>query len=216
MKPESLKPTTSETHGGDVRMRSPSAARNRGPILEVLKRVLRERARVLEIASGTGEHAVFFARAMPGLIWTPSDPDSASRASIAAWTEAEGLSNVLAPHAIDAGAEIWGVEGESFDALVSINMIHIAPWRAGLGLLAGAGRVVKLGGVLFLYGPFIREGAHTAPSNAEFDAWLKARDPSWGVRDVAEVERAAAAHGFSLREIVDMPANNASLVFARA
>ena len=197
------------------RRTSPATARNRAPILAVLQRVLPAHARVLEIASGAGEHAVFFAHAMPGVIWQPSDPDADARASIAAWIEAETLGNISPPLDIDARAENWGVPNESFDALVAINMIHISPWEATLGLMAGAGRVVKPGGVLFLYGPFMRDGAHNAPSNEAFDASLKARDSRWGVRDVADVERAGSAHGLALAEIVEMPANNLSLVFAR-
>jgi SAM-dependent methyltransferase len=200
----------------DLRQRSPSTARNRGPILAVLQRVLPPDARVLEIASGSGEHAVFVARAMPGLTWQTSDPDPEARASIAAWIEAEGLANVLAPRSIDVREEIWGVEDDApFDALVAINMIHISPWEATLGLLAGAARVLRPGGVLYTYGPYMRDGQHTAPSNAAFDASLKARDSSWGVRDVAQIESAANIQEFTLREIVEMPANNLSLVFHR-
>lgn len=200
----------------DRRLRSPSTARNREPILAVLQRVLPPDARVLEIASGSGEHGVFVARAMPGLTWQPSDPDADARASIAAWIETEGLSNVLSPRAIDVRQDLWGVEAEApYDAIVAINMIHISPWAATLGLLAGAGRLLRPGGVLYTYGPYKRDGRHTAPSNESFEASLRARDASWGVRDVAEVERAASLQGLALREIVDMPANNFSLVFVR-
>ena len=198
------------------RQTAPSAARNRDPILNVLQRVLPQRARVLEVASGTGEHAVFFARAMPGVVWRPSDPDAEARASIAAWVEAEALPNVRAPAEVDVTAEFWSVEAEApFDALVAINMIHISPWEATLGLMAGAGRILRPGGLLYTYGPYMRGGRHTAPSNENFDEWLKERDERFGVRDVDEVERAANAQGLSLREIVDMPANNLSLVFLR-
>ena len=203
--------------GSDMRQFAPAAARNRAPLLEVLRRVLPGGARVLEIGSGSGEHAVFFAAGMPSIIWRPSDPDPKARASIAAWTAAEIVTNVLAPVDIDVRAAAWGVEGEApVDALVSLNMVHISPWAATIGLMAGAGRVVRDGGVLFLYGPFMRDGRHTAPSNESFDAWLKARDPAFGVRDIADVEHAAAAHGFALHEIVDMPANNLSLVFMKS
>jgi cyclopropane fatty-acyl-phospholipid synthase-like methyltransferase len=194
------------------RLESPSTARNREPILAVLRRVLPERGRMLEIASGTGEHAVFIAKAMPGLTWQPSDPDAVSRASIAAWIAQEGLANVLPPLAIDVRAEDWSVTGP-FDAVVAINMIHIAPWEAALGLLRGAGRLLGEGGILFLYGPYKREGRHTAPSNEAFDAWLKERDPAFGVRDLEDVQSAAEANGLRLDEIVEMPANNLSLVF---
>jgi cyclopropane fatty-acyl-phospholipid synthase-like methyltransferase len=193
---------------------SPSTARNREPILEVLQRVLGEHARVLEIASGAGEHAVFVARAMPGVAWQPSDPDAASRDSIAAWIAHEGLANVAAPLAIDVRASDWGAPGP-FDALVTINMIHIAPWDATRGLFAGAARVLRPGGIVFLYGPYKRDGKHTAPSNEAFELWLKARDPAFGVRDLGDVEQEAARHGFALRETVDMPANNLSVIFRR-
>ena len=197
----------------DARRFSPSTARNREPILAVLKRVLGEGARVLEIASGAGEHAVFFARAMPRLRWQPSDPDAASRESIAAWTAHEGLANVAPPLAIDVCASDWKADGP-FDAVVAINMIHIAPWAATAGLFAGAGRVLGPGGIVFLYGPYKREGKHTAPSNEAFEAWLKTQDPAFGVRDLGAVEDEAKKHGLVLREIVEMPANNLSLIFA--
>jgi hypothetical protein len=200
----------------DARQHAPSTARNREPILAVLQRALPATGRVLELASGAGEHAVFFARALPRLFWQPSDPDAAARESIAAWIAAEGLPNVLAPAAIDVCGERWGVEDDApYDAAVAINMIHISPWEATLGLMKGAGRVLRAGGVLYTYGPYMRDGRHTAASNAAFDASLRARDPAWGLRDVADIERAAAAQGLALREIVDMPANNLSLVFAR-
>lgn len=198
----------------DARQQSPSVARNRAPILAVLQQLLPASARVLELASGTGEHAVFFAQALPGVIWQTSDPDQAARESIAAWIEAEGVTNVLAPRAIDVSAAEWDVEGP-FDALVAINMIHISPWEATLGLMAGAARLLRPGGVLFTYGAYKRGGAHTAPSNEEFDQWLKARDPRFGVRDLAAVEAAAKAQGLTLRETIEMPANNFALVFAR-
>ena len=200
----------------DRRQYSPSTARNREPILTVLQRVVPPDARVLEIASGSGEHAVHVARAMPGLTWQASDPDPDARASIATWIEAEGLTNVLPPRTIDVREIVWGVEDDApYDAVVAINMIHISPWEATLGLLAGASRLLRSGGALYTYGPYMRDGRHTAPSNAAFDASLKARDSSWGVRDVGDVESAAAIQGLALREIVEMPANNLSLVFRR-
>jgi cyclopropane fatty-acyl-phospholipid synthase-like methyltransferase len=200
----------------NARLEAPSTARNRDPILAVLRRVLAPGARVLELASGAGEHAVCVARAMPGVTWQPSDPDAEARASIAAWIASEALQNVLPPRAIDVREDRWGVEGEApYDALVAINMVHISPWAATLGLLAGANRLLRHGGVLYTYGPYMRDGRHTAASNEAFDASLKARDPEWGVRDAADVERAAALQGLTLREIVDMPANNLSLVFSR-
>ncbi len=200
-----------------ARQKSPSTARNREPILNVLQRVLAPDARVLEIASGSGEHAVYVAAAMPELTWQPSDPDAEARASIAAWIESEALRNVRMPISIDVRDADWGVESDApFEAIVAINMIHISPWQATLGLMAGAHRLLREGGVLFTYGPYKRDGRHTAPSNAAFDTSLQARDPAWGVRDVSEVETAAKESGLTLREIVEMPANNLSLVFAKA
>jgi cyclopropane fatty-acyl-phospholipid synthase-like methyltransferase len=199
-----------------AKQKSPATARNREPILNVLRRVLPANARVLEIASGAGEHAVFFARAMPGLIWQPSDPDPEARASIAAWVESEALNNVLAPRDIDVRDFDWAADDHApYDAVVAINMIHISPWAATLGLLAGVQRLLKIGGVLVTYGPYKRDGRHTALSNEAFDVSLKARDPSWGVRDVSDVEAAAAKQGLMLREIIEMPANNLSLVFSK-
>lgn len=200
----------------DRRMFSPSAARNSAPILAVLERVLPAKGVVLEIGCGTGEHAVCFAEAMPGLTWLPSDPDADSRASTAGWIRFRELGNVLAPLDLDVCSTVWGVEQAApFDAVVSINMVHIAPWEATLGLFAGAGRVLGAGGLLFLYGPFMRNGVHTAASNAAFDESLKARNPSWGLRDIADLERLAGAARLSLRETIEMPANNMSLVFSR-
>ena len=217
-KSETPPPVALEDRGrnGDGRHFSPSAARNSGPIREVLQRVLPRSGTALEIGSGTGEHVICFAKALPGLLWQPSDPDPASRASIEAWIAAEGLANVRSPVAIDTRHDVWGVEDDApFAAMISLNMIHIAPWESALGLLAGAGRLLRPDGILYLYGPFMRSGAHTAPSNAAFDADLKRRDPRWGVRDIDDLVREAANHGLRLREVIEMPANNLSLVFVK-
>lgn len=201
----------------DGRHFSPSAARNSGPICAVLEKVLPKDGIALEIGSGTGEHVICFAKALPGLLWQPSDPDPASRASIDAWIAAEGLANIRSPVAIDTRQAIWGVEDDTpFAAVVSLNMIHISPWESALGLLAGAGRILRPDGILYLYGPFMRSGTHTAPSNEAFDADLKRRDPRWGVRDIDDLIREAAPHGLDLREVIAMPANNLSLVFTKA
>ena len=198
----------------DPRQQSPSVERNRAPILAVLQRVLPAEARVLELASGTGEHAVFFGETLPGVTWQTSDPDPDARDSIAAWIRSEGVTNVLPPRAIDVSAAEWDVAGP-FDAMVAINMIHISPWEATLGLMGGAGRLLRPGGVLFTYGAYKRGGAHTAPSNESFDQWLKERDPRFGVRDLEAVEVAAKAEGLTLSEVIEMPANNFALVFER-
>jgi len=168
---------------------------------------------VLEIASGTGEHAVHFAAALPQLTWQPTDRDGDARASIAAHRAAAGLPNVLPVLELDARAPRWPLEHA--DAVVAINMIHIAPWAAAEGLFAGAARVLAPGGVLYLYGPFQEHGRHTAPSNAAFDASLRASDPDWGVRDLGDVCDLAGRNGLVLDQRVAMPANNLSLVFRR-
>ncbi|TXM72428.1 DUF938 domain-containing protein [Methylobacterium sp. WL12] len=192
---------------------SPAAARNAAFIAEVLMRVLPPSGLVLEIASGSGEHAVHFARALPALVWQPSDPDEAARRSIVAHAHAAGLANSRSPLAIDAIRQRWPVT--RVHAVVAINMIHIAPWGATIGLMAGAEATLAEGGVLYLYGPFREGGAHTAPSNAAFDDSLRARNASWGIRDIEAVVAAARAHDLHLTERVAMPANNLSLIFHR-
>jgi len=192
---------------------SPAAERNKGPILDVLRGVLPARGSVLEIASGTGQHVVYFAAALPALAWQPSDPDPERRAAIAARLAAARLPNVLAPLALDVHAEPWPL-GAAVDAIVCINMIHIAPASATTALFAGARRWLgEGGGPLVLYGPFKQAGQHTAPSNAAFDASLRAENPAWGVRDLDEVTRLAAAAGLARSAVVAMPSNNLSVVF---
>ena len=192
---------------------SPAVARNRDPILAVLRRHLPAQGTVLEIASGTGEHAAYLAPQFPHLVWQPTDVDPDALASIEAHRAAAGAPNLRAPIALDVTAPAWPVTRA--DAVVSINMIHISPWAAAQGLMAGAARLLPAGGVLYLYGPFKENGEHTAPSNAAFDASLRARDPQWGVRDIGEVRALADSHGFDFVERVAMPANNLSLVFRR-
>ncbi|NPT35604.1 DUF938 domain-containing protein [Paraburkholderia xenovorans] len=196
-----------------LRQRSPSAERNREPILFVLREALPATGRVLEIASGTGQHAVCFARAIPGLDWQPSDADAAARASIAAWITHEGLANVRAPLALDVHQPDWGVD--TLDTVVCINMIHISPWSATQALFAGASRRLADGGVLYLYGPYKRGGAHTSPSNDAFDQQLRSRDPAWGVRDMETVVALGASVGLVCDGPLAMPANNFSLVFRK-
>lgn len=195
-----------------MRLRYPATARNREPLLAALRPHLPPTGVVLEVASGSGEHAVFLGAALLGLRWQPSDPDPACRASIAAWVEHEGLHNVAPPLDLDAAAWPWPVE--RVDAVLCVNMIHIAPWEAAQGLLRGAAAVLPPGGPLLLYGPFVVDG-QTAPSNREFDASLRARDPRWGVRELRDVERQARAHGLVLEAQVPMPANNLTVVLRR-
>ncbi|MGO4570336.1 DUF938 domain-containing protein [Microvirga sp. 2TAF3] len=202
-----------KTFSSEDALASPSVARNRDPILAVLHRVLPPAGTVLEIASGTGEHAVYFAAALPHLTWQPSDQDEPALRSIAAHREISGLSNLLAPLSLDAAAPDWPVE--QADAVVAINMVHISPWRATQGLMAGAGRVLQHEGVLYLYGAYRENGTHTAPSNEAFDADLRRRNPDWGIRDLEAVAELAGSHGLMLVERIPMPANNLSLIFRR-
>ena len=197
----------------DHRRHAAATERNREPILAVLRRVLPSNAHVLEIASGTGQHAVYFATALPHTHWQPSDIERECLDSIAAWTASTGCTNVAPPLRLDVTAEAWPVG--MFDAILSANMIHIAPWRACVGLMRGAGAHLTHGGVLILYGPFKIGGEHTAPSNAAFDVDLKLRDPAWGVRDLDDVVAEAKANGLVLDDRVSMPANNQTLVFRR-
>jgi len=200
-------------HTSDPRHYHAHVARNRQPILDVLKRMLPCASLVLEIASGSGEHAVFFAQSLPSLRWQPTDADAGALASIAAHRAAAGLPNLLEPLRLDATAVHWPIERA--DALVCNNMIHITPWRVTEGLMAGAGRVLPAGGILYLYGPYRIDGRHSAASNREFDAWLKARNPEWGVRDLGDVAALARRHDLRLAETVAMPANNLSVIFRR-
>jgi len=209
--------------GADGRMHAPATARNREFILEVLKGVLPPSGTILEVASGTGEHAAYMASRLDGHVWQPSDLDDGRIASIEAWRTAsdapDNIDNILPALRLDACARRWPVEdkppAEPVTAILAINLIHIAPWDVCLGLMAGAGRILAEGGVLYLYGPYKRHGVHTAQSNESFDANLKAQDPSWGVRDLDDVIRAAEQAGLMLLKIVDMPANNLSVVFKK-
>jgi SAM-dependent methyltransferase len=191
---------------------APATQRNREPIREVLAGELPATGLVLEIASGSGEHAVAFARAFPGVTWQPTDVDQGALASVAAWREEAALPNLAAPVALDVTAT-WPFDRA--DAIVCINMVHIAPWQAAVGLFENAGRILAPGGLLYLYGPYRFGGRFTAPSNEAFDRSLRARDPKWGVRDVDDLTELGARHGLVLRETIEMPANNHSLVFRR-
>jgi SAM-dependent methyltransferase len=197
----------------DARLHAPSAARNRDPILNVLRRFLPARGVVLELASGSGEHTVHFAQALPALAFQPSDPDTVARASIDAWIAAAGLPNIRPAIALDAKVQPWPIDAA--DAVLCINMIHIAPWEAAVGLVSGAASLLPPGGLLYLYGPYRRNGGHTAPSNEAFDRSLRARTPAWGIRDLEAVADLAAAHGFAPPAVEQMPANNLSLIFSK-
>jgi len=197
----------------DGRWVAPAAERNQGPILEVLQRVLPPRGLVLEIGSGTGQHVVHFAKALSQLSWQPSDPDAENRQSIALWSRVEELGNVKPPLALDVRVRPWPIDAA--DAIVCINVVHVSPWAATLALFDGVREVLPREGVLFLYGPYRRGGRHTAPSNEKFDADLRAHNPEWGLRDIGELAEVADRAGFALAEIVDMPANNFSLVFRK-
>jgi SAM-dependent methyltransferase len=196
---------------GEAKRFAPATVRNREAIVAVLRDVLPDRGTVLEIASGTGEHIVHFARAFPHLHWQPSDYDAAGLASIAAWSAESGLGNILPPVGIDASAMDWPVA--EADAVLCINMIHIAPWSATEGLMAGAGRLLSTGGVLYLYGPYREASVPTAESNEAFDASLKLRNPLWGLRQLEDVTALALQYGLALERRIAMPANNLSLVF---
>lgn len=191
----------------------PAPERNKAPILDVLRRVLPTGGRVLEVASGTGQHVMHFAAALPALQWQPSDPEAQHRQSIEARCMDRGLTNVASPLDLDVCRRPWPVSDVA--AILCINMIHIAPWEAALALLEEAGRLLPAHGPLCLYGPYRRDGAHTAPGNAAFDADLRSRNPAWGVRDLHAVAGHAASQGLDLVEVVAMPANNLSVIFRR-
>jgi hypothetical protein len=192
---------------------APATLRNREPIAEVLREWLPEHGLVLEIASGTGEHAAFFAERFPGLDWQPSDVHPSAHSSITAWRETTGLTNLRAPLVIDAGSTEWPIDRA--DAVLSINMVHISPWASALGLLDAAARLLSSGAPLILYGPWLKDDIATVPSNLAFDADLKRRDPEWGLRRVEEFAAAADEVGLLLKATRAMPANNLMLLFRR-
>ena len=194
---------------------SPASERNKGPILEQLLQFLPADAQVLEIASGTGQHVAHFAAAQPRSAWQPTDADPANLPTIAARCDGQSLHNVHAPLELDVHAPLWPVP-DDFDAVVCINMIHIAPWSATPALLAGSRRVLRADGprLLFLYGPYREGGHHTTPSNEQFDASLRARNADWGVRDLETVTTAAGDQGFRRLTVARLPANNLLLAFA--
>ncbi|WP_373546463.1 DUF938 domain-containing protein [Chamaesiphon sp.] len=207
----------------DLRRYAPATERNREPILAVLRQVLPPTGTILEISSGTGEHAIFMAPRLAPRYWLPSDPNPDARASIAAWQQSAPCDNIYPPIDLDASSSQWLVESEELPncdlqqhpitAIVNINMIHIAPPSAYLGLFSGAKRVLPIDGILYLYGPFKQGGVHTAPSNAAFDASLQSQNPEWGIRDLEEITRVAHSHHLELQKVYPMPANNLSVVF---
>jgi cyclopropane fatty-acyl-phospholipid synthase-like methyltransferase len=192
---------------------APAALRNREPIADVLAEELPSSGIVLEIASGTGEHAMFLAQRFPHLEWLPTDPDPEALASIEAWRSEAGLPNLRAPLALDAASPEWLVTRA--DAMLCINMIHISPWEASEGLFAGAARLLPKGGKLLLYGPYLEDDVETAQSNLDFDAWLKARDPRFGIRNISDVDALAARNGLSRSRRAEMPANNLALAYLK-
>jgi SAM-dependent methyltransferase len=198
---------------GDLKRSAPHVARNAEPIAAVLAELLPERGLVLEIASGTGEHALHFARAFPALAWQPSDPDPLALASIAAWREEAALPNLLPPLRLDAAAAAWPIDAA--DAILCINMVHISPWAATEGVMHGAARLLVPGAALILYGPYRRANAPTAPSNEAFDQSLKGRNPQWGLRILEDVQAEAAKNGLAFDRLFEMPANNLMLAFRK-
>jgi hypothetical protein len=198
----------------DLRRYAPATQRNREPILAVLQQVLPPTGTILEISSGTGEHAVFIAPQLTPRYWLPSDPNPDARASITAWQQSVPCDNIYPPIDLDASSDEWLVSSsEPITAIVNINMIHIAPKAAYLGLFAGAQRILSVGGILYLYSPFKQGGVHTAPSNAAFDESLQSQNPAWGIRDLEEIIAVAHRHKLELQQVYPMPANNLSVVF---
>lgn len=191
----------------------PATGRNREAILEVLDRVLPDHGALLEISAGSGQHAAFFAPRFPGLTWYPTDLEAVALRSIDAWAAESGSTNLQPAARLDVTQWPWPIDAA--DVVFNANMIHIAPWACTLGLMQGAGRLLRPGGLLIMYGPYKIDGEHTAPSNARFDASLRSRDPSWGVRDLGEVAAVAREHGLELEEHVAMPANNFTVIYRR-
>jgi hypothetical protein len=203
-----------ESAPAEGKRHAPATARNREAIRQVLADILPPAGLVLEVASGSGEHIVHFAQAFPALRWLPSDPDPIALGSITAWADEVKRDNLAPPLQIDAAdPEAWPLDHA--DAILCINMVHISPWAATLGLLRGAARLLPSGGTLALYGPYFRQGVDTAPSNLAFDQSLRTRDPAWGLRWVHDVGAAAASEGLMLDRTIEMPANNLSLIFRR-
>ncbi|MCG5493818.1 DUF938 domain-containing protein [Ectothiorhodospira variabilis] len=206
----------------NARLDSPSYHENITPILDVLRDAFAGLSgHALEVGSGTGQHVVDFARAFPDITWWPTDVDPHHLNSIAAWRESASLPNLKAPARLDAGQADWGLgqsdrpPADGFAAMVCINVTHISPWATTVGLMKGAGQYLTPGGLLYLYGPYSRDRKHTAPSNQRFDQHLRAQNPEWGVRDIADIENLGRKHGLSLQSVIDMPVNNFSIILER-
>ena len=201
----------------DARQYAPATQRNREPILDVLTKAIVSPSTILEIASGTGEHALFFASRLQSCRWIPSDINSLSLESIIAWQNTLPIDNLDPPLLIDVSQAGWQqqLSNRGIGVIVNINMIHISPWSAGVGLIEGAGKILASGGILFLYGPYKRNRQHTALSNANFDRSLRDRNPQWGIRDLEAVVEVAAENDLILQKVVEMPANNLSVIFSR-
>jgi hypothetical protein len=197
----------------DRRQYAPATERNRDFILDVLRDVLPTTGVILEIASGSGEHVVHFAGNLPSLVFQPSDPEPDALLSVAAWMKAAEVTNVRAPILLDASRSPWPIA--SADGIICINMVHISPWDASVGLIRGAAAILPPGSPLYLYGPYKRKGFATAPSNEAFDRNLRDRNPIWGLRDLEAIAAIAQSAGFSIPDITEMPANNLSIVFRR-
>jgi cyclopropane fatty-acyl-phospholipid synthase-like methyltransferase len=199
---------------------APATQRNQDAILQVLQAVLPPTGTVLEVASGTGEHSIYFAPRLAPREWLPSDKSPEALASIQAWQQTDGAPNLRAPLHIDVSKGDWAqhvtAPGDAIAAIVAINMVHIAPWTCAVGLFSGARSLLPVGGIVYLYGPFTQNGRHSAPSNAAFDASLRSQNPAWGLRDVNDLEQLAKIQSFTLLRQIEMPANNLSLVFVRA
>jgi len=192
---------------------APATMRNRDAIVALLEQILPPSGLVLEIASGTGEHAVYFGKAFPDLTFQPSDPDPACCQSITAWTKREAVPNVLPPLQLDAQAGQWDIPKPA--AILCINMVHISPWESSIGLFEKAGTLLDPGALLYLYGPYLRDDVETAPGNMDFERSLKSRDLRWGLRDVADMDALATRTGFVRESLTEMPANNISLVYRK-
>jgi hypothetical protein len=206
----------------DTRLDSASYHENITPILEVLRDTFQGlNGHALEVGSGTGQHGVDFAREFPGITWWPTDVDPHHLRSIEAWRQCASLPNLNAPVRLDAGEADWGLgqpdrpPSDGFAAMVCINVAHISPWATTVGLFENAGKYLMSGGLLYLYGPYSRDRMHTAPSNQRFDQYLRAQDPAWGVRDIADIETLGREHGLSLQSVIDMPVNNFSIILER-